>query len=175
MRAGQGAARALPHWGGGWGAGGRGAGGARGNLQHAYTSVCPPPHSPTHPRSRSQVSELFSGYVAGMLAEYAAAPATAWRSKDCAAYLVTALAVRSQTAAAGATATNQLVNLQASARRGLPAGGEVREHVWQSAQHLRPPRPPHPLPLPRRAGLFRAAGGARAAEWASHWVPHPQG
>lgn len=95
-----------------------------------------------------QVTELFSGYVAAMLAEYAAAPATAWKAKvgclaphsvsccalpsagrevkgcarshacetlwaqDCAIYLVSALTVRGKTAAAGATATNQLVNLQ---------------------------------------------------------------
>lgn len=47
-----------------------------------------------------------------MLAEYGAAPATAWKAKDTACYLVTALAVRGKTAAAGATTTNALVNLQ---------------------------------------------------------------
>jgi exportin-2 (importin alpha re-exporter) len=46
-----------------------------------------------------------------MLAEYAASPASAWRAKDCALYLVSALAVRGKTAAAGATTTNALVNL----------------------------------------------------------------
>lgn len=49
---------------------------------------------PTHPApgtvpSFKQVTALFSGYVASMLASYAAAPATGWRSKDCAYYLVT--------------------------------------------------------------------------------------
>jgi exportin-2 (importin alpha re-exporter) len=47
-----------------------------------------------------------------MLAEYAGSPAAHWRAKDCAIYLVTALAVRGKTAAAGATTTNALVNLQ---------------------------------------------------------------
>ena len=47
-----------------------------------------------------------------MLAEHARSPAAAWKAKDCALYLVTALAVRGKTAAAGATATNALVNLQ---------------------------------------------------------------
>lgn len=54
------------------------------------------------PLNATQVTELFSGYVGAMLAEYAAAPATAWKAKDCAVYLVTALAVRGKTAAAGA-------------------------------------------------------------------------
>ena len=75
------------------------------------------------------MTELFSGYVGGMLSEYAAAPATAWKAKDCALYLVTALAVRGKTAAAGATATNALVNLQdffaQQARRG--------EGAWRAA------------------------------------------
>ncbi|KAI3438113.1 hypothetical protein D9Q98_000554 [Chlorella vulgaris] len=59
-----------------------------------------------------QVTQLFSGYVGAMLAEYAGSPAAHWRAKDCAIYLVTALAVRGKTAAAGATTTNALVNLQ---------------------------------------------------------------
>lgn len=60
----------------------------------------------------SQTTELFSGYVAALLAEAAAAPDAAWRAKDAAIYLVSALAVRGRTAAAGATSTNELVNLQ---------------------------------------------------------------
>ena len=58
-----------------------------------------------------QVTELFSKYVGALLAEGAAAPSQNWRAKDCALYLVVALTVRGRTAAAGATATNQLVNV----------------------------------------------------------------
>jgi len=46
--------------------------------------VCPP----------LQVTRLFTGYVGAMLRDYAANPAGAWKSKDCAIYLVVALAVR---------------------------------------------------------------------------------
>jgi Cse1 len=46
-----------------------------------------------------------------MLADYAANPAANWKSKDCATYLVVALTVRGRTATAGATATNELVNV----------------------------------------------------------------
>lgn len=60
----------------------------------------------------TQTTELFSGYVAGLLAEAAAAPKSSWRAKDAAIYLVSALAVKGRTAAAGATSTNTLVNLQ---------------------------------------------------------------
>jgi exportin-2 (importin alpha re-exporter) len=59
-----------------------------------------------------QTTELFSTYVAALLAEASTAPETAWRAKDAAIFLVSALAVRGRTAAAGATVTNQLVNLQ---------------------------------------------------------------
>ena len=41
-----------------------------------------------------QVTELFTGYVGAMLREYTASPSTAWKSKDCAVYLVVALTVR---------------------------------------------------------------------------------
>lgn len=40
-----------------------------------------------------QVTQLFTGYVGAMLREYSANPATAWKSKDCAVYLVVALTV----------------------------------------------------------------------------------
>jgi exportin-2 (importin alpha re-exporter) len=60
----------------------------------------------------AQTTELFSGYVAALLGEAAAAPEAAWRAKDAAIYLVSALAVKGRTAAAGATSTNSLVNLQ---------------------------------------------------------------
>jgi exportin-2 (importin alpha re-exporter) len=58
-----------------------------------------------------QVTGLFSGHVAALLAEAAAAGPAGWRAKDAAAYLVTSLALRGRTAAAGATATNALVDL----------------------------------------------------------------
>ena len=74
------------------------------------------------------MTELFSKYVGALLAEAAAAPSQNWRAKDCALYLVVALTVRGRTAAAGATATNQLVNVpdfyqqQVSVRGGFPPG-----------------------------------------------------
>lgn len=58
----------------------------------------------------SQVTQLFSGYVNALLAEYARDPSVNWKAKDCAIYLVVALTVRGRTAAQGATTTNQLVN-----------------------------------------------------------------
>ncbi len=39
-----------------------------------------------------QVTGLFTGYVGALLEEAAANPAGAWQAKDCAIYLVTALA-----------------------------------------------------------------------------------
>lgn len=59
-----------------------------------------------------QVTSLFSGYVGALLAEHASSPSQNWKAKDCAMYLVVALAVRGRTAAAGVTSTNQLVNIQ---------------------------------------------------------------
>ena len=64
-----------------------------------------------HPAAPPQVTQLFTGYVGSMLQQYAADPAGAWKAKDCAVYLVTALTARGRTAASGATATNELVNL----------------------------------------------------------------
>lgn len=62
-------------------------------------------------RFPAETTALFSGYVASLLAEAGAAPEAAWRAKDAAIYLVSALTARGKTAAAGATSTNQLVNL----------------------------------------------------------------
>jgi len=59
-----------------------------------------------------QVTNLFSGYVSALLAEHASNSSQNWKAKDCAMYLVVALAVRGRTAAAGVTSTNQLVNIQ---------------------------------------------------------------
>ncbi len=58
-----------------------------------------------------QVTALFTEYVATMLNTYASNPATQWKAKDCAMYLVTALTVRGSTQAAGVTSTNQFVNI----------------------------------------------------------------
>jgi len=59
----------------------------------------------------SEVTTLFTGYVSDMLGQYTTAPAAQWKAKDCAMYLVTALAVKGKTVAAGATSTNALVNI----------------------------------------------------------------
>lgn len=48
-----------------------------------------------------QVSALFTGYVAGMLKEYSTNPEQGWKAKDCAIFLVLALAVQGKTAASG--------------------------------------------------------------------------
>ncbi len=58
-----------------------------------------------------QVTQLFIGYVGGMLQQYGQNPEQNWKTKDCAIYLVMALTVRGKTAAQGATTTNQLVNV----------------------------------------------------------------
>jgi hypothetical protein len=58
-----------------------------------------------------QVTQLFGQYVSLMLQTYASNPNLNWKEKDCAIYLVVALTVRQKTAAQGATATNQLVNI----------------------------------------------------------------
>ena len=57
-----------------------------------------------------QVTQLFTGYVSALLSDAARSP-QAWKAKDAAMYLISALAVRGKTAAHGATATNQLVNV----------------------------------------------------------------
>ncbi len=59
----------------------------------------------------SQTTQLFSGYVSALLSEAHADPVNAWKSKDAAIYLVTALAAKTRTHSAGATTTNELVNL----------------------------------------------------------------
>ena len=59
----------------------------------------------------SQTTQLFSGYVSSLLSESNADPSNAWRAKDAAIYLVTALAAKTKTSTSGATTTNELVNL----------------------------------------------------------------
>lgn len=60
---------------------------------------------------RDTITAAVSGYVGGLLAEYAAAPGAAWKQKDAAIYLVIALTVRGKTEARGATSLNELVNV----------------------------------------------------------------
>ena len=59
---------------------------------------------------QERVTQLFSGYVGSLLQQYGSNNAD-WKAKDCAVFLVIALTVRGRTAAQGATATNQLVNI----------------------------------------------------------------
>lgn len=59
----------------------------------------------------AEVTNLCSAYVSAMLEEGARDPARNWKSKDCAIYLVVALTVKGQTAAHGATQTNELVGI----------------------------------------------------------------
>lgn len=59
----------------------------------------------------TQTTQLFSGYVSALLSESNADPSNKWQSKDAAMYLVTALAAKTKTSTAGATTTNELVDL----------------------------------------------------------------
>eukprot|EP00958_Prasinococcus_capsulatus_P029052 scaffold7246_cov410-Prasinococcus_capsulatus_cf.AAC.13 len=59
---------------------------------------------------QEKVTQLFSGYVGSLLQQYGTNQAD-WKAKDCAVFLVIALTVKGRTAAQGATATNQLVNI----------------------------------------------------------------
>ena len=58
-----------------------------------------------------QVTRIFSGYVATLLAESAQNPAANWRSKDAAFYLVLALSVKESSQARGATSTSAMVDV----------------------------------------------------------------
>ncbi|KAK2193331.1 hypothetical protein NP493_15g03058 [Ridgeia piscesae] len=57
------------------------------------------------------VIQNFSTYVQAMLQEYAKNPATNWKSKDVAIFLVTSLAAKAQTQKHGITQTSELVNI----------------------------------------------------------------
>lgn len=59
----------------------------------------------------NEITDMCSAYVASMLREYSANPSAHWKSKDCAIYLLTALAVRGTTQAQGATKTNDRINI----------------------------------------------------------------
>jgi exportin-2 (importin alpha re-exporter) len=58
-----------------------------------------------------QVTQFFAADVAKLLAQYAASPSSeeGWRAKDAAITLITAVAVKTASAAQGATAVNELV------------------------------------------------------------------
>ena len=58
------------------------------------------------------VTDIFSLYVITMLQQYSTAPASNWKSKDAAIYLVTSLAQKGSTAKLGTTKSNELVNLE---------------------------------------------------------------
>ena len=58
----------------------------------------------------TQVTNLFSGYIASLLSQAASSPSM-WKAKDAAVYIVIALTMRGSTAKLGATQTNSLVNL----------------------------------------------------------------
>lgn len=57
------------------------------------------------------VTHICSQHIMTMLGEYAKNPDENWKAKDCAIYLVVALAVRTKTVSAGATSVNELVNV----------------------------------------------------------------
>lgn len=150
-------------------------------VLHAQMPACS--LAPSPPPKSTQVTELFTGYVGAMLQEHARSPAANWKAKDCAIYLVTALTVRGKTAAAGATTTNTLVNLQARAhaggRRRAGGGPQASGLSCQAAGMCPPlpdPRPSASLPHAPPAGLFRAADCARAAGRRRRGRPaHPAG
>ena len=58
-----------------------------------------------------RVTGVFTEYVQALLGQYAADPGAHWRSKDAAIFLITALAVRARTSSAGATKTNELIDV----------------------------------------------------------------
>ena len=68
-----------------------------------FGAALPGRHEPAtrEPPRFLQVSALFTGYVASMLKEYSTSPEQGWKAKDCAIFLVLALAVQGKTAAAG--------------------------------------------------------------------------
>jgi exportin-2 (importin alpha re-exporter) len=57
------------------------------------------------------MTAIFGQYVQEMLVNYSGNPATAWKSKDAAIYLVTSLVAKGQTQKEGVTKTNDLVNI----------------------------------------------------------------
>ena len=78
-----------------------------------------------------QVTDLFSGDIAALLAQYAANPAANWKAKDAAIYLVIALTLKGSTSRLGATQTNSLVNL----------ADFCQSHVLPELQAATPPHP----------------------------------
>ena len=118
----------------------------------------------THP-CRLQVTQLFSGYVVAALQQYAGSPAEHWRAKDGAVYLVVALAVQGTTAAEGARATNELVNILDffSQVRALPWPVSVQLLICQAGLSLLHSGVPVLHQHPRRACAALQAGNSRLA------------
>ena len=57
------------------------------------------------------ITTIFTAYINTLLEQYAQDPASQWKSKDTALYLIAALATRTKTTKHGITQTNQLVNV----------------------------------------------------------------
>jgi exportin-2 (importin alpha re-exporter) len=60
----------------------------------------------------TSTTTIMTQYIMSLLAEYTADPAGKWVNKNCALYMVMALAVKGKTAASGATVINELVNIE---------------------------------------------------------------
>lgn len=91
-------------------------------------------------RFPEQTTTMFSNSIGTLLAEQAAAPRGTWKPKDCAMYLVMALAVKGRTAALGATTVNTLVDVEQFARQHvLPelVTADVNENPVLKADSLR--------------------------------------
>ena len=67
-------------------------------------------------RFPAETTQIVTQYINTLLAQYAADPAGQWATKNCALYMVMALAVRGKTLAAGATTVNELVDFEAFCR-----------------------------------------------------------
>lgn len=63
-------------------------------------------------RFPAETTQIVTQYINTLLAQYAADPAAQWATKNCALYMVMALAVRGKTLAAGATTVNELVDFE---------------------------------------------------------------
>lgn len=59
----------------------------------------------------SKVTEIISRYIQAHLQQYTADPATNWKAKDTAIFLLTSIAARGSTAQHGVTSTNSLIDV----------------------------------------------------------------
>lgn len=81
------------------------------------------------PLAASCLTRLRPRPPTSRLQEYASSPSKAWRSKDCALYLVLAVAVKGRTGERGATTTNKLVNVEDFMGSQVAAGRGARDPV----------------------------------------------